>query len=121
AGTVPAGNELPDAPELSLNLGASYTTEISERLSLRFAIDSRYQAETFRDALNDPLLFTDAYWVTNGRISLFEEGNWNFSLWGKNLAEEEYVTQGINQLVFGGGFRIYGPPRTFGVSLVKQF
>ena len=121
AGTIPAGNELPDAPDLSLNLGASYTKDLNDRLSLRFAVDSRYQAETFRDALNDPLLLADAYWVTNARVSLFEEGNWDLSLWGKNLAEEEYVTQGINQLVFGAGFRIYGAPRTFGVSLAKQF
>jgi iron complex outermembrane receptor protein len=121
AGTVPAGNELPDAPELSLNLGATYTKDINERLSLRFAVDSRYQSETFRDALNDPLLSTDSYWVTNARVSLFEEGNWDLSIWGKNLGEEEYVTQGINQLVFGAGFRIYGAPRTFGVSLAKEF
>lgn len=121
AGAVPAGNELPDAPELSLNLGASYTADLSGRLSLRFAIDSRYQAETFRDALNDPLLLADAYWVTNARISLFEEGEWDLSIWSKNIAEEEYVTQGVNQLAFGNGSRIYGAPRTFGVSLAKQF
>ena len=120
-GLVPAGNEQPDAPELTMNLGASYTADVSDRLSLRLAIDSRYQSETFRDAINDPLLFTEEYWVTNARVSLFEEGDWDLSIWGKNIGDEEYVTQGVNQLVFGYGFRVYGAPQTYGISLTKNF
>lgn len=120
-GTIPAGNQQPDAPELTLNLGASYTADVSDRLSLRFAIDSRYQSESFRDAINDPLLFTEEYWVTNARISLFDEGNWDLSIWGKNIGDEAYVTQGVNQLAFGYGFRVYGAPQTYGISLTKEF
>ncbi len=121
AGTVPKGNDMPDAPELTLNLGAAYTTDISERLAIRVSLDGRYQSETFRDALNDPLLHSDGYWVANARVSLFEEDNWDLSVWGKNLGDEQYVTQGVNQLAFGYGFRVYGAPQTYGVSLTKSF
>ena len=121
AGLVPAGNELPDAPELSLNLGAVYTVDLQDGNALRFAVDGRYQSETFRDALNDPLIKSEGYWVTNGRISLTSGEAWDLSLWGKNLFDEEYVTQGLNQLVFGNGFRVYGAPRTYGVSLTRTF
>lgn len=120
-GPVPSGNDLPDAPEVTLNLGASYTADVSNRLSVRFSVDTRYQSETYRDAINDPLLFTDGYWVTNARLSLFEEGNWDLSVWGKNIGDEKYVTQGTNQLAFGYGFRVYGAPQTYGVSLTKNF
>lgn len=120
-GPIPAGNEQSDAPEVTLNLGASYTADISDRLSLRVAVDSRYQSETFRDAINDPLLFAEEYWITNARISLFEEGDWDLSIWGKNIGDEEYVTQGVNQLAFGYGFRVYGAPQTYGISLSKEF
>ena len=120
-GPIPAGNEQPDAPELTLNLGARYTADISERLSVRLSVDSRYQSETFRDAINDPLLLSDAYWVTNARLSLFEEGEWDLSLWGKNIGDERYVTQGVNQTSFGYGFRVYGAPQTYGISLTRNF
>jgi iron complex outermembrane receptor protein len=46
---------------------------------------------------------------------------WDFSLWGKNIADERYVTQGINQLALGTGNRVYGAPRTWGVSIAKTF
>lgn len=120
-GVIPEGNDLPDAPELTLNLGAEYTAKISDNLSMRFALDSRYQSTVFRDALNDPLLISDSHWVTNGRISLVNQSDWNLSVWGKNLGNKEYVTQGLNQLTFGNGFRVYGAPRTYGVSISKDF
>ncbi|WP_273240166.1 MULTISPECIES: TonB-dependent receptor [Hyphomonas] len=121
AGRIPEGNQMPDAPELTLNLGTAYTADLTDQLSLRFSIDGRYQSETFRDALNDPLLHSDGYWVTNARVSLYDEGNWELSVWGKNIADEEYVTQGVNQLGFGYGFRVYGAPQTYGVSVTKHF
>jgi iron complex outermembrane receptor protein len=120
-GTIPKGNEQPDAPDLTMNLGASYIADVSDRLSLRLAVDGRYQSSTFRDAINDPLLFAEGYWVTNARLSLFEEGNWDLSLWGKNIGDKQYVTQGVNQLAFGYGFRVYGAPRTYGLSVSKDF
>jgi iron complex outermembrane receptor protein len=84
-------------------------------------IDGRYQGLTFKDGLNGPLIAADAFWVWNGRISLLRTRRWEFSMWGKNFANERYVTQGINQLALGTGNRVYGAPRTFGVSLAKTF
>lgn len=121
AGLVPAGNALPDAPELTLNLGASYEVDLSSDLAMRLSLDGRYQSEAFRDAINDPLLRSEAYWVTNARISLMKGDEWDVSIWGKNIGERQYVTQGINQLVFGNGFRVYGAPRTYGISLTRSF
>ncbi len=43
------------------------------------------------------------------------------ALWGKNLTDERYVTQGVNSLALGFGFRVYGAPRTWGVSFSKSF
>lgn len=46
---------------------------------------------------------------------------WDLSIWGENLADKRYVTQGVNNLSLGVGFRVYGAPRTFGVSVSKTF
>ena len=118
---LPAGNRLPDAPRFSMNASAAYQHDLSDTLALRLAVDARNQSFTFKDALNDPLIASNGYWVVNGRVSLLREGDWDVSVWGKNLADKRYVVQGINQLVLGFGYRVYGPPRTFGVSFTKNF
>jgi iron complex outermembrane receptor protein len=121
SGVVPAGNRLPDAPEFSLNLGASYEVPLTDTVSARLAIDGRYQSSAFKDALNDPVVAVDAYWVWNARASVLRNGDWDLSIWGKNLGNKRYVTQAVNQTVLGVGFRVYGAPRTYGVSISKSF
>lgn len=120
-GNIPAGNRLPDAPKLSFNTGASYEFSVSENVSARFAIDGRYQSSAFKDALNDPIIETKGYWVWDARASILQDGDWDFSIWGKNLGDKRYVTQGVNQTVLGSGFRVYGAPRTYGISATKSF
>ena len=120
-GAVPAGNRLPDAPTFSFNTLAGYEFDLGGDLKMRFAVDGRYQGLTFKDGLNDPLIAADAFWVWNGRISLMQADGWDLSLWGKNITDERYVTQGINQLALGTGNRVYGAPRTWGVSFAKTF
>ncbi len=121
AGPVAAGNRLPDAPTVSFNTGASYEFSLGNNISARIAVDGHYQSSAFKDALNDPIIATSGYWVWNGRVSLLRRGEWDLSLWGKNLGDKRYVTQGINQTVLGSGFRVYGAPRTYGVSVSKNF
>ncbi len=121
AGPVAAGNRLPDAPSFTFNGGASYDVEISQSLTARLNLNGRYQSSTFRDALNDPIIEADGFWTLDARLSVLREGDWDVSLWGRNITDERYVTQGVNQLPFGLGFRVYGAPRTFGVTLAKHF
>jgi iron complex outermembrane receptor protein len=120
-GPVPSGNEMPDAPTASFNLTAAYTVPVSDSLDVRMQVDGHYAGEMFKDALNDPLIATDAYWTWNGRASLLSGRVWDISVWGKNLTDERYVTQGVNNLALGVGFRVYGAPRTFGISFSRTF
>jgi iron complex outermembrane receptor protein len=120
-GPVPKGNEMPDAPHVSFNAAAAYTFGLTEHTQGRFQIDGRYAGEMFKDALNDPIVATDAYWVWNARAAVFSGSDWEFALWGKNIFDEQYVTQGVNNLALGIGFRVYGAPRTFGLSFTKRF
>lgn len=121
SGLVPKGNELPDAPELSGSLDVRYRFDLSGNYSAELGVDAQYQDEVFRDAVNDPLLQSDSYWLINARASVYLDDAWEFSLWGKNLDDEQYVTQGINQLALGNGYRAYGAPRTYGFSVTRMF
>ncbi|MBU3919655.1 MAG: TonB-dependent receptor, partial [Alphaproteobacteria bacterium] len=121
AGLIPAGKELPNAPEVSGTLGAEYEHSVSSDWTLRLQGEGRYADAMFNDSLNDPLIASDAYWTYNGRIILSNVDGWSVSLWGRNLADERYVTQGVNNLALGYGYRVYGAPRTYGVSVGREF
>jgi iron complex outermembrane receptor protein len=121
AGITPKGNELPDAPPVSFNLSAAYTATVAGDIEARLQVDGHYADDMFKDALNDPLTATEGYWLVNARASLFSGSDWEVALWGKNLSDERYVTQGVNNLALGIGFRVYGAPRTYGVSFSKSF
>lgn len=120
-GLTPKGNKLPDAPEVSFTVSAAYSFDLGQDTTGRLQVDGRYADDMFKDALNDPLIATDAYWVWNARASVALPNDWEVAVWGKNLADEEYVTQGVNNLPLGFGFRVYGAPRTFGVTVSKAF
>lgn len=120
-GVVPAGNQLPDAPELSGTLGVSYEIDINGDWTMKLQGEGRYAGDQFKDSLNDPLVATDSYWTLNARAILDHKDGWSVSLWGRNITDERYVTQGVNNLPLGYGFRVYGAPRTYGVSVSKEF
>ncbi len=121
AGTVPAGNDLPNAPETSSTLGFEYSRNVIADWMLQIQGEARYSASTFKDSLNDPLIEADSYWTVNGRVILANDDGWSVSLWGRNLTDKRYVTQGVNNLPLGFGYRVYGAPRTYGISATKEF
>jgi iron complex outermembrane receptor protein len=120
-GAIPAGNRLPDAPKTSFNTSLAYSFPVGGSVDARLAIDGQYQSRTYRDALNDPIIASDGYWVWNARASVLCDKGWDVSLFAKNLFDKHYVTQGVNQLVLGFGYRVYGAPRTYGVGASFQF
>lgn len=121
SGLVAKGNRLPDSPEISFTASAAYTANLAGDVQGRVQVDTRHSGDMVKDAINDPLIATSAYWLWNARASIFVQGDWEVAVWGKNLADEEYVTQGVNNLPLGYGFRVYGAPRTYGVSFSKSF
>lgn len=120
-GPVAAGNRLPDSPKFSFNTGLSYEFGLSASIDARLAINGHYQSSTFRDALNDPIIASDGYWVWNGQVSILRDDRWDLSAFANNVFDKRYVTQGVNQAAFGFGYRVYGVPRTYGLSATYQF
>lgn len=121
AGTVPEGNRLPNAPEVTFNASGAYDIPLGADWSLQLQGGAKYSDSVFKDAINDPLLVQDSYWSFDGRIGVSSEGGWSFSLWGKNLSDESHVVQGVNNGALGVGFRTYNAPRTFGVTVAKRW
>ncbi len=121
AGPVAAGNKLPNAADVTGNLRGTYEWQVGGNLMARVQAGAQYSDAVFKDALNDPVIEGDAYWLYDARISLGDlDSDWEIALWGQNLADEQHVVQGLNSGL-GAGNRTYNAPRTFGISLSRKF
>jgi iron complex outermembrane receptor protein len=120
------GAQLPRAPEYSFGGFAQYRWPLAGgNMAVRadFKWTDNYRTEIAyntgapaSDAANARITEIESFALLDARLSYAPgEGNLEFSLWGKNLTDETYPTHIIPFL--GNGFSIFGPPRTYGVSV----
>ena len=80
----------------------------------------QYTSETFFNPSNIPIMSQPAYSLTNASLGYNSPGgHWQAVLWGKNLADKQYV---LNVAVGGQAYSPHvtapiGAPRTFGLRL----
>jgi iron complex outermembrane receptor protein len=121
AGDIPAGNELPNAPELSFTGSAKYEWSIGG-FDASAQAGAAYTDDVFKDANNDPIVASGAHWLYDARATLGPaDGPWEVAVWGENLSDEQYVVQGLNVASLGFGNRIFNAPRTYGVTLTWRW
>jgi iron complex outermembrane recepter protein len=121
AGPIPAGNKLPNAADATGTLRAIYEWPVWNGWTAKVQGGAQYSDAVFKDAINDPVIAADPYWLYDARIAVSDmTGDWELALWGQNLADEQYVVQGLNSGL-GAGNRTYNAPRTFGISLSRKF
>jgi iron complex outermembrane recepter protein len=118
-------------PEHSYNLSLNYTfPRFTERGSLRARLDWSGSSKVYvtpKISGNEDIT-QDRYEILNGRISFDDvalgDGALTFSLWGKNLSDEEYKIGGF-EVDAGNGARVatsqWGEPRTYGVDVSYRF
>jgi iron complex outermembrane receptor protein len=118
-----SGNTLPNAPEYTGKLGLTYQTELGDgMLSLHgeaYAQDKVYFTEWNREDA-----FQDSYHVFNAHIDYeFSQGAYMVSLWGRNLNDEEIISNNIITAPLYDSLRVGSmmPPRTYGVTLLANF
>ena len=115
------GGELPRAPEHTLGAFAEYSWPVaggglSVRGEFKWTDDYRTEIPYYNDAANWRITEIESYALLDARAAYQLEGrNLEFSVWGKNLTDEEYPLHIIPFL--GNGFSIFAPPRTYGVSV----
>jgi iron complex outermembrane recepter protein len=125
-GGVNDGAELPRAPEYTVGGFAQYEWPLAGgnmavRADFKWTDDYRTEiayntGAPATDAANARITEIPSFALLDARVSYaLGEGNLEFSVWGKNLTDEEYPTHIIPFL--GNGFSIFAPPRTYGVSV----
>jgi len=119
------GLERAYSPDLSYSLMARYEWPLADNLSAVFQVDYSYRDDVAGDALSVPeqALYggQDGYGLFNTRVALGAvDGEWTVALWGKNLADEEYITN-VTTDDLGSYMDIYGRPRSYGVDVTYRW
>lgn len=110
--------ELKNAPSFKGTLGARFETGFANG-SLVFNGDIGFEDESWSLVANDPAhALTAPDTIINARMSYSPNSqNWQISLWGKNLTDEEY-----GRAATAGSFSVYAAePLTWGVDLDVNF
>lgn len=124
AGGTPVQFNLPQTPEHAGSLTIDYTFQPLSIGTLKAHIDLTATDEYSFIASGTQDL--DSYALINARLTLADiplgtgSNNLQVSLWGRNLADSEYIVVGFPV----GGLaeaEAYGTPRTYGVDLTYKF
>jgi iron complex outermembrane receptor protein len=121
AGVLNYGDKLPKTPDWNGSFSVQYAMPINGLGTLAPRVDYSYRGKTFQDVQNSPQIAQGAYGLLNARVSL-TRNNWEIAVAGKNLTNQIYLTSGYDYYSsIGGAWGLYGPPRTFTVSLKYHF
>ncbi len=117
------------APEHSYSLSASYTLPPFSFGSLTARLDYIY-SDDFSYSPRLPVADDSERSVLNGRLTLSEiplfsgtRGEVRVSLWGRNIADDEYIIYRIDQTTSLGALitDVYGEPRSAGIEFVYSY
>jgi len=111
------------SPDWTTRFGAAYDFDFAENGMLRVSGSARYRSRMALAVDNTPVnsnveiagLFQDAYWLYDANaVWTNRDGNYSIGLYGRNLADEVYRTDG-QEFSSVGNIRTvyYGAPRTW--------
>ncbi len=122
ATTITLDSDFVKAPEFTSNLVARYRAPLGDWGDLVLQGDWSYRSSIFNDVQNSPEIAQDGYSLLGARIALETfDGDWTFSVFGRNLTDETYLVNGVSAGAFGISEAVVGRPREWGVSVRRAF
>jgi iron complex outermembrane receptor protein len=136
---------LPYAPRNSVNVGMDYTLLHFSSAALAAHLDYQFRSKVFATATAGPdvkgreNVELPSYGILNGRLTLAVDlprgDNVKISLWGKNLADKEYLIQAngmgsaipvvnqVNQVIdaYVQSSQIWAEPASYGIDISYQY
>ena len=116
------GNQLPNAPEHTLKLGAAYTWNVRGDATLTARWDYYWQSESYAREFNTLGDEIDS-WSQHNATLVYERGKWSARVWVRNIQDEDNVTGKYLTSDTSGFYRNYflTEPRIFGISARMGF
>ena len=119
------GNQLPQSPEESMNLGVSYTFSLNNGMTLIPNFNYYYQGEQYSTEFNSDLTDKIDSWdeINLGLLLIPAQGDWTLKAYARNVTDEDNVTSKYNSTDITGNFQSwqYRDPRTVGLELTMDF
>ncbi len=121
-----SGNQLMNAPELSINVALDYQRALFDGV-LHAHADVAYTGQQWYTPFNGGNGYENigqpGHSLVNARVEYsWEGGRYQVSLFGNNLSDKEYQVYAINlSETFGYHYTIKGAPRTYGLGLKVNF
>ncbi len=116
-----AGNSLPRAPEDSYFLRSSYVIPMNNGSEFDLVLSYAHTGDFYFESSAQASAFEESYGLFDASLNWRSgSGNWDVSLWGKNLTDEEYRIHMIVGNV-AGSVDIWGPPTTYGLNVNYAF
>ena len=119
-----SGNSLPRAPRDTLNISADWTPRLASGVELVIRAEYVYSSNVFFTPFNDPDLQTGNVGLFNASIGLTSsDGKWSASVFGRNLADKEYLAHGIDALATNFDLKTgqLAAPRQYGITASRRY
>lgn len=119
-----SGNKLPGAPELNANIAAEYRVPVMDDYALTLRGEYSYTDKRYFNAFEDEAISSrGSHQLVNARISFSDsEDSWQVSLWGRNLANEDYIVDATDlRGTFGFVPQYLGDLRSYGAEFIIHF
>lgn len=116
-----AGNVAPRSPDYKYSVALNYNAALGNGAMLDFDASVSYSDNWYMEATNQGVSYMDDYSVVDASMRYTSGGgNWEVTLWGKNLGDELVTSHSIVSS-FGGSVELFAPPRTYGVTANYRF
>ena len=110
------GNNLPNIPEFTWNVGLRHSLDITTNVKLTSRVDVLGVGKIHFDTINST--GQSDYVLTNFRVGLVSS-DWSLEFWINNAFDKEYILTAFEEPFFSDSDFVgrNGPPRTFGVTV----
>lgn len=114
------GHRLSNAPALTLSSAVESVAFESGSTKLTLNANLSYVSSQFFEVRNIARLHQSGYALFGANATLVA-GDWQVSVWGKNLGDKIYFTSRIDLSGFGFDYNHVGTPRSYGISVQRKF
>lgn len=117
-----SGNTLPNAPESTAKLGLTWEGAVGGG-TLTVRGEAYYQDDVYFTEWNREDAYQKSYEQINASVDYSWNDQWLLSLWGRNLSDEEVMSNNIITAPLYDSLRVGAvlPPRTYGATITYQF
>ncbi len=117
-----SGNTLPNAPESTAKLGLTWEGAVGGG-TLTVRGEAYYQDDVYFTEWNREDAYQKSYEQINASVDYSWNDQWLMSLWGRNLSDEEVMSNNIITAPLYDSLRVGAvlPPRTYGATVTYQF